>query len=272
MAGYVQLNEDRKGVLVDLTKCIGCRSCQVACKNWHRLPAEKTNFTNDWTTPPKITATTWTRVSFNLIEEQIIEEQNGVIKWRFVKNQCFHCEEPACESACFVRAFTKLADGPVVYNPKKCVGCRYCMLACPFGIPAYEWDKVFPKVQKCVFCNDRLAQGLGPACASACPTGALKFGVRKELLEEAKQRIAASPGKYQPTVYGEKEYAGTSWLYISDVPFEQMGFKTNVSKRSIPSYTWSVLKWTPYITVGWTAVLAALYLYTKPRGEVEDDH
>ncbi|MGC7847758.1 4Fe-4S dicluster domain-containing protein [Desulforudis sp. 1088] len=267
MAGYTHLNEDRKGVLVDITKCIGCRSCQVACKNWNNLPAEKTSFTNDWTNPPKTSATTWTRVAFRLIEEN-----NGGIKWRFVKNQCFHCEEPACESACFVHAFIKLADGPVVYKPNICVGCRYCMLACPFGVPAYEWDKAFPEVKKCTFCADRQKEGLGPACVSTCPTGALKFGVRKELLEEAKQRIAASPGKYQPTVYGEKEYGGTSWLYISDVPFEQMGFKTNVSERSIPSYTWSVLKWTPYIAVGWTAALTALYLYTKRRAEVEEDH
>jgi len=266
VAGYVKLNEDRKGVLVDISRCIGCRACQVACKDWNDLPAMKTSFTNDQTNPPKTNATTWTRVAFNYIEEP-----DGSLKWRFVKQQCFPCEEPACESACFVHAFIKLADGPVVYKPQICVGCRYCMLACPFGVPSYEWDKLFPEVKKCTFCADRQKEGLAPSCVTVCPAGALKFGIRKDLIEEAKERIASAPDVYQPRVYGEKEYGGTSWIYISDVPFEKLGFRTDVTERSAPSYTWSVLKWTPHIAIGWSAVLTALYVYTKRRSENEED-
>lgn len=266
MASWVKLNSDRKGVLVDITRCIGCRACQVACKDWNDLPAEKTTFTVDQTNPPNMTGNTWTRVLF-----KYHEQPDGSLKWRFVKRQCFHCEEPACESVCFVHAFIKLADGPVVYKPQICVGCRYCMLACPFGVPKYEWDKAFPEVRKCTFCADRQKEGLAPSCVTVCPTEALKFGVRKELLAEAKERIAQRPEFYQQYVYGEKEYGGTSWIYISDVPFDEMGFRTGVTEKSAPSYTWNVLKWTPHIAVTWTAVLTALYLYTKRRAEGEEE-
>lgn len=268
MAAYTELAPDRYGMLIDVTKCIGCRSCQTACKQWNNLPATKTSFNPDWTNPPTMTATNWTRVAFHLIED----EKTGNVQWRFVKNQCMHCEEPACESACFVHAFVKTPKGPVVYKENLCVGCRYCMLACPFQVPKYEWDKAFPAVRKCRFCYDRLQEGMQPACTSACPTGANKFGTRKELLDEAHKRIAENPDKYVNQVYGEKEYGGTSVLYLSDVPFEQLGFRTDVSQESIPSYTWKVLKWTPYVAVGWTAVLTALYLYTKRRADVEEGH
>jgi len=255
-----------KGVLVDVSRCIGCRSCQVACKSWNDLPASPTTFNNSWDNPPKINATNWTNVGFHLIEN------NGDLKWRFAKRQCMHCLEPACESACFTHSFVKTKDGPVIYKPTElnkdyCVGCRYCMIACPFGVPSFEWDKPLPFVRKCRFCYDRMKEGEKPACVTACLSGCLVFGERDELLAEAHKRIATNP-RYINRVYGEKEYGGTSWLYISDVPFEDIGFKTNVSEKSIPSMTFSVLKWTPAIFVGWGAILTGLYMYTKRRAKV----
>ncbi|HBQ29208.1 MAG TPA: (4Fe-4S)-binding protein [Desulfotomaculum sp.] len=258
-----------KGVLVDVTRCFGCRSCQVACKQWNDIPATPTTFNNNWDNPPELNAYNWTRVGYHLIEK------DNQIKWRFVKTQCMHCEEPACESACFTHSFVKTKDGPVIYKPTElnqdfCVGCRYCMLACPFNIPKFEWDKALPFLRKCRFCNDRLQEGLEPACVTACPSGALKFGEKEELLAEARQRIDTNPA-YIKHIYGEKEYGGTSWLYLSDVPFEEIGFKTGVSEKPIPLYSWEVLKWTPYIFVGWGAILTALYFYTKRRVEVHGE-
>ena len=260
-----------KGVLVDITRCIGCRSCQVACKSWNDLPADKSEFSNSWDNPEKLSANTWTKVNYYLIEEE-----GQKLKWRFVKRQCMHCLEPACKSACFTHSFVKTKEGAVIYKPTElnkdyCVGCRYCMIACPFGVPSFQWDKAFPYVLKCRFCYDRMKEDMEPACVSACLTGALKYGDRDELLAEAWERINTLPG-YVKHVYGEKEYGGTSWLYISDVPFDKIGFRTEafgkpVTTRSIPSLTWDVLKWTPALFFGWGAVLTIMRAYTKRRAE-----
>jgi len=247
----------------------------VSCKSWNDLPADLDNskFSNNWDSPGKTSAYSWTVVNSYLIEE------GDQVKWRFAKKQCMHCLEPACESACFTHAFVKTKEGAVIYKPTElnqdyCVGCRYCMIACPFGVPSFQWDKPLPFVQKCKFCYDRMKQeGMEPACVTACPSGALKYGEREELLAEAKKRIKDNPN-YIKEVYGEKEYGGTSWLYISDVPFEQIGLKTKatwgepVTQKSIPSFTWDVLKWTPAIFVGWGAILTALHVYNKRRAEV----
>ncbi len=264
-----------KGVLVDVTRCIGCRSCMVSCKSWNDLPAKKTTFSNTWDSPGKINAENWTVVNYYLIEE------DDQLKWRFVKKQCMHCLEPACESACFTHAFVKTKEGAVIYKPTEidkdyCVGCRYCMIACPFGVPSFQWDRAFPYVQKCRFCYDRMKEdGMEPACVTACPTTALKYGDREELLAEAWDRVNSDP-RFVKHVYGEKEYGGTSWIYISDVPFDQIGFRTEaygkpVTTRSIPSLTWDVLKWTPVIFFGWGAILTAMRAYTKRRAEVHDE-
>ncbi|MBO8127676.1 MAG: 4Fe-4S dicluster domain-containing protein [Peptococcaceae bacterium] len=257
-----------KGMLIDITKCIGCRACQNACKQWNDLPVLPTPSQEGTFDSLETDAYNWTRVGFHKVEI------NGKVQWRFAKRQCMHCNEPACESACFVHAFVKTPEGPVVYKENLCVGCRYCMLACPFQVPKYEWDKAFPLVRKCRMCYDRLQEGMEPACTTACPTGANIFGDRDELLAEAKNRIKNNPDKYIDHVYGEKEVGGTSVLYLSDIPFEELGFRTDVTTRGIPQYTWSVLKWTPHIAIGWTAVLTALYMYTKRRvdADEEDEH
>lgn len=264
-----------KSVLVDVTRCIGCRSCMVSCKSWNDLPSIPGEFSNNWDSPGKTDANNLTVVNSYIIEE------GDSIKWRFAKKQCMHCLEPACESACFTHSFVKTKEGAVIYKPTEvnkdyCVGCRYCMVACPFGIPSFQWDKTFPYVIKCRFCYDRMKEeGLEPACVTACPTGTLQYGERDELLAEAWERINRDP-RYIKHVYGEKEYGGTSWIYISDVPFDKIGFRTEafgkpVTQRSIPSLTWDVLKWTPYIFFGWGAVLTIMRAYTKRRAEVHDE-
>jgi formate dehydrogenase iron-sulfur subunit len=143
------------------------------------------------------------------------------------------------------------------------------MIACPFWVPKYEWDKRFPLVRKCDMCPDRQEAGMEPACATACTTGAIKFGEREELLQEAWARIKANPGKYIEHVYGEKEVGGTSILYIADVPFENLGFKTDLTTEALPKYTWKALSKIPYVLVGWGAILTAMYFYNKRRGDLE---
>ncbi|MEW6573971.1 MAG: 4Fe-4S dicluster domain-containing protein [Bacillota bacterium] len=214
-----------KGVLVDLTRCIGCRSCQVACKQWNNLPAESTTFSGSRDNPSTLSKNTWTQVGHKLVN------LSGGMKYRFVKRQCMHCLEPACVDACFMNVLKKTPEGPVVVASDKCIGCYYCQVACPFAVPQYQWKKGVPQVRKCRLCYDpageydRLGQGLTPACVQACTTGALKFGDRDALIAEAKARLNANPS-YVQHVYGEKDQGGTSWLYISDVPFAELGFVT----------------------------------------------
>jgi len=250
-----------KGVLVDITKCINCESCVVACRLYNGL--EKSPIESD-SHDEILTAQRWTVVQNRHVKK------NGAPIRRFVKRQCFHCLEPACASACFTKAMQKTPEGPVVYNEDICVGCRYCMIACPFGVLKFEWNKPFPRVLKCQMCLSRIAGNQMPACVSVCPTGALTFGDRDDLLREAKKRIAANPGLYVNHIYGEKEAGGTSWLYISDVPFDQLGFNTNVPEKPIPEYTWAASKWTQFIFFGWGALLTFMYWYTKRRSGNHD--
>jgi ferredoxin len=175
-----------------------------------------------------------------------------------------------------VKALTKLPSGPVVYDESKCMGCRYCMVACPFEIPKYEYDALAPRVRKCTFCADRQAVGLKPACTEVCPSGALTFGKRSELLEVAKTRIYQNPTRYVHHVYGEHEAGGTSWLYISDIPFEKLAMRTNVPDKEIPSLVSGALSAPPFVMTLWPPLLMGLYVFSKRRDEVEtkekEDH
>lgn len=247
-----------KGMLTDLTKCIGCRGCQTACKQWNDLPAETTYNYGSYENPPRRSAKTWTTVTFNEVT------QGGKFSWVFAKRQCMHCEDPACQAACIVGALRKTPEGPVVYDDHKCIGCRYCTLACPFGVPTFEWDKAVPYIRKCRMCVDRLAEGMEPACAKACPTGAITFGEREELVQEAHARIQASPGKYVDHVYGEKEVGGTSILYISPVPFEELGFPT-LGPEPIPRYADVAMAAVPPTIVVVSAAMAGVYWITRRR-------
>ena len=214
------------GILTDLTKCIGCEACVNACKEINNLPREKEY--------NKLTSTTWT----------YIKKVQGVN----IRQQCMHCIDPTCVSVCPVGAFEKTAAGPVIYHEDRCMGCRYCIMACPFEIPTYEWDKILPRVQKCIMCYEkRVSQGQEPACTSVCPTGATLFGERDRLITIARQRIEESPGKYVDQIYGLHEAGGTSVLYLSDIPFEQLGFKNAMKDMAYPVLTWRVLSKIPNV-------------------------
>jgi Fe-S-cluster-containing dehydrogenase component len=257
-------NTKNYGVLVDIPKCIGCESCSVACKLWNELkwdPNRKAKTAKDRAAEPNkgLWADEWTAI--NLYEPK----KAGEPVFRFVKTQCFHCLDPACVSACFSKAFQKLPQGPVIYDQSLCVGCRYCMLACPFDVLKYEWEKAIPGVRKCQMCATRVASGTPPACESVCPTGALTFGQREELLAEAKKRI--KDNGYIDHIFGEKEVGGTQWLYISDVPFEELRFRTDVTTRPMPSYSKGYMKLTPIVGVSWAAILAGLYVYNNKDKE-----
>jgi formate dehydrogenase iron-sulfur subunit len=247
-----------KGVLYDATKCIGCRACQVACKQWNELPAVATVNTGTCENPPRMDAYTFTKIHFTELEDK------GKFQWVFNKLQCMHCEHPACVEACIVGALEKRPEGPVTYDDHKCIGCRYCQVACPFGIPNFEWDKPMPWIRKCTFCADRQGAGLKPACVTTCPTGALKFGERDDLIAEARERIAAAPGRYVDHIYGEHEVGGTHWLYISPVPFEKLGFASH-SSEPVTVNAARAMGFVPPVLLGVAALMSGIYWLTKRR-------
>lgn len=234
-----------KGLLFDSTLCIGCGACSAACKEANGLPLPIEDHT---------TAYTWT----------VVEERGGA----HVRRLCFHCAEPTCASVCPVAALQKTAEGPVVYDASRCIGCRYCIMACPFGVPKYQWDRAVPIVGKCILCADRLAAGLPTACASVCPTGATLFGERDDLVRQAQERIDASPGGYVDHIYGVSEAGGTSVLMIAGVPFEQLAMKTDVPRQPLPLLTWQILSKIPAFVGVWGTFLFGVHWITKRREEV----
>lgn len=246
-----------RAMLVDTTRCVGCRSCEAACAEVNGLPTSP-----DATTDARRTTDAY---RFTVVNEATAPAPDG--SPRFAKTQCFHCVDPSCASACLVQALEKTPAGPVVYHPDRCLGCRYCMVACPFDAPKYEYDRPIPYVKKCEFCVDRQQQGLAPACVEACPTGALQFGTRAELLEEARFRIYQNPDRYVRHIYGEHEVGGTSWLYLADVPFETLGLREEVGTDRYPQFTWPFLSAVPLVLTLWPPFLMGLYAFTRARGQ-----
>jgi formate dehydrogenase iron-sulfur subunit len=236
-----------KGLLIDVSKCIGCRQCAAACAETYHLPQEDAN---------ELSATHYTVV------QGINNDQT------FVRRLCMHCNTPTCVSACLVGAFTKTDTGAVLYDETKCIGCRYCMQACPFEVPRYEWGSLMPRIQKCRMCYERVAAGQQTACAEICPTGATTFGERDALITEARKRINETPGAYVDYIYGLQEAGGTSVMYLSNVPFEQLGLPMNVPKEPIPELSWRVLSQIPKYAVAASVVLFGIRWITSRRSEV----
>jgi formate dehydrogenase iron-sulfur subunit len=246
-------------MLVDTTRCTGCRACEAACAEANGLP------------DPVATAAVFERVrvtdenAFTVVNRfENPKDPDG----RFVKKQCMHCLEPACASACPTKALEKLPEGPVIYHKERCLGCRYCMVACPFDIPKYEYHKTSPYIRKCSFCIDRQRAGQLPACASVCPNEALLFGTREDLLEMARLRIYGHPAQYVHRIFGERSVGGTGWLYITDVPFERLGFNTELGSNPYSALTQSALSAVPLVMTLWPPLLMGLYTFSKRRDEV----
>jgi formate dehydrogenase iron-sulfur subunit len=239
------------GVLIDLTRCTGCGSCALACKQSNDLPY------------PTRVAQTLDSDAYTCLESC---EVAGAEREIYVKRQCMNCIHPACASACTVGALRKTPEGPVVYDAEKCIGCRYCQYACPFGVPTYEWEDTFGLISKCQFCYTRLSEGQAPACASACPNGALRFGKREALLAQAHAQIASNPGRYVDHVYGEHEAGGTAMLYLSPVPFDELGFPA-LDSEPIPHQAETVMKNTPIVAVTVASVMTGLNWALKRRDE-----
>jgi formate dehydrogenase iron-sulfur subunit len=216
-----ELDDDRIGVLVDLTLCLGCRRCEWACNEANHQPNRPLQSFDDTSVMQKRRRPR--PEQFTVVNRAPARGEGG--KPLYFKMQCMHCEKPACVSACLVGAMQKHADGPVTYDASKCIGCRYCMVACPHQLLAYEYDDpLTPRVRKCALCRDRMQRGKVPACVEICPVEALTFGRRSDLLTMAHERIRRYPDRYVDHVYGETEAGGSSWLYLSDRPFTDLGF------------------------------------------------
>ena len=233
-------------VLVDTTLCEGCRECEFACAEANGLPEapDEVDFTEERNT----SETQWSVINRYDTDEGEV----------FVKRQCMHCLRPACASACLTKAMLKTPEGPVVWREDKCMGCRFCMLSCPFDVPKFEYDSANPRIQKCHMCWERLEEGEVPACVESCPYEAITFGPRSEMIDEARRRIYQEPDKYVHQIYGEHEAGGTSWLYLASVPFEQLGFRTDLGTTPYPDLTRGFLYTVPFVLTVVPPLLLAL--------------
>lgn len=250
-------------MLSDLTKCIGCRRCEAACNKANNLPSPKVPFEDPSVLEEKRRTDAQAYTVINRYDNP---------KWKrpvYRKVQCNHCAEPACASACLVRALKKTPEGAVIYNENLCIGCRYCMTACPFYIPAFEYnDPASPAIRKCTMCYQRTSKGIMPACAEACNTGALTFGKRDEIIKLARDRIRLEPDEYFDHIYGEQEVGGTDWLYISPVSFEELDFPMDTGTTPYPEFTKEFLSAVPFVLVVWPVLLGGFYAWSSRRQQM----
>ena len=246
--------------LYDATRCIGCRSCMRACRTVNKLaPAPVTIQGVKYDMPQRLTADNWMVIQAYKSESGRETEQTN--EWSFIKKSCMHCNEPACASACPVVALEKTEAGPVRYHEDRCIGCRYCMLACPFQVPRYEWVDRQPRVRKC---------DMNLACVHACPVGALQSGTRRALIEEAHRRIHNEPDRYEDHVYGENEAGGTCFLTIAGMPLEKLGLP-KLSSMVRSTYANTVLSSLPGLIIGMGLFLGGLYQLEKRQRQAESD-
>ncbi len=243
-----------KAILTDVTKCIGCRGCVIACKKVNHLDQE---YPRRWVLEDGLSARNWTSV---------LEKSEG-----FVRKQCRHCLEPACVSVCPVAALQKQSTGAVTYDSVRCMGCRYCMMACPFGIPRYDWESRIPTVRKCILCHGRISQGELPGCTTACPVQATIFGERDDLIKEAKSRIQAHPELYNNKIWGEHEVGGTSVIYISHFDLDFLTYGQKLSNDPMPELTAPAMEAVPYAFLGMGIFMTGLNWIIKRRMKSESE-
>jgi len=219
---------DAVGMLYDATRCIGCKACVVACKEANGLPPDPGPATGGMYDAP-IDLSDRTKNVIKLYRE------GGRIS--YMKAQCMHCVDPACASVCMISALHKGKYGIVEYDPDKCVGCRYCQIACAYNIPKYEWRAAFPKIVKCEMCRHLQEKGKTPACCDVCPRDAVIFGKLAALLADARGRLQSEPARYHPKIYGEHDIGGTQVLYLSaaGIPFEKLGLPA-LGDQPVPEF------------------------------------
>jgi formate dehydrogenase iron-sulfur subunit len=246
------------GVLVDTTRCNGCRSCEVACSKAHDNYVPDVKHDNALENIRDTSDRQFTVVNR-------FKTEKGEV---FVKKQCLHCWQPACAAACLVNAMLKTKEGPVTWDGEKCMGCRFCMISCPFDIPKFEYSGWNPRIMKCDMCYERLQEGKKPACVESCPMDALMFGQKRDLMEIARHRVYSHPEQYVHHIYGENEAGGTGWLYLSAVPFNQIGFRTDLGTTPYPEYTREFLISIPLIEFGVPAFLLGLNALTDRKDEL----
>ncbi len=260
------LSPNRMGVLVDTTVCVGCRNCEWACKTAHDLPAEPLSTYGDRSVFAQMRRPDEGALT---VVNEYANPKNRDLPIN-VKVQCMHCDHPACVSACIVGAFTKQENGTVLWDSDMCIGCRYCMAACPFQIPAFEYHKAIqPEIRKCDFCIQRTSKGELPACVAICPVEALTYGPREELVRVARERIKANPDRYVNHVYGEFEIGGTSWMYMAGREFADLQFP-NLGTSPAPGVSEAIQHgifayFMPPVAL--YAILGAIMWMTKDRKE-----
>lgn len=259
-----------KAILVDVRRCIGCKACQVACKAWNKLSAEKTEVSEaEYTNPPEFSSTTWKVVRFKEIGSYDSSVAGtGGLKWRMVSDQCKHCLDPYCVSVCPTGALWKRKDGPVLYDVNLCIGCKYCIMACPWHVP--QFDEEIKAIRKCTFCFDRLDAGMEPACVMTCPTDALQFGDRGEILEKAQDDV----DNEDAYIYGKDEAGGTSLIFISDVALTELGLP-QVGRETPAVFNFDMLRNVSIIGIVGAVAMGGLWVYSKRRamgeGTEEED-
>ncbi len=248
------------GILYDSTRCVGCQTCEYSCAEAHNLPEPVGS--------PEIGVLRKTDETRRTVVN-VYNTSKGEV---YVKKQCMHCNEPACTAACLTQAMHKTKEGPVIWRGEKCMGCRYCMISCPFDMPKFEYNSPNPKITKCDMCFDRQQEGKIPACVENCPAEALVFGKRRDLLKEAHKRIVENPDIYEDHIYGENEAGGTGFLYLSAVPFDELGFNTKVQKSSYPELSKGFLYSVPTVFVLWPAILLGIQEATKNNHPNTDEN
>jgi formate dehydrogenase iron-sulfur subunit len=244
-------NIEFSGILYDSTRCVGCQTCESSCAEANNLPAP------EGTPQPGLVRTTDEK------HRTVINSYNTSKGEAFVKKQCMHCNEPACAAACLTQAMYKTKEGAIIWRGEKCMGCRYCMVSCPFDAPKFEYHSANPRIEKCTMCYSKVKEGKVPACVENCPAQALTFGTRRNLIKEARKRIVENPDKYVDYIYGEREAGGTGFLYLSAVPFEELGFNTSLQLKSYPELSKGFLYSVPTIFVLWPAILLGIREATK---------
>ena len=253
------------GLLHDTTLCVGCRTCEGACAevNDHPAPAAPVGDTAIFDKERRVTPHSYTVVNrYDVGDGKVV----------FRKHQCMHCSEPCCASVCLVRAFTKSPEGPVVYDSSVCMGCRYCITACPYYALSYEYDDpISPTVQRCTMCYDRIKEGKEPGCSGACPTGAITYGPRDELIKVARERMRKHPDRYLDHIFGEHEFGGTSWLTLAGVKPGAIGLHEGATHTSLPEIGTGFLSIVPLVITIYPGLLAGFYAFSKRAENIAEE-